>query len=123
MAEKLSEEIKAVLQRYYMHRERQSRDGWNKAEDLKVIFEAAKQEGWSTQAVAGHFWFSKKSLIARHIIEVSEETLSEGGISNIQALNKPFGALYEIADAVRKTGREPEFYNANAYADPDEAGE
>jgi hypothetical protein len=122
MAEKLSEEIRKALHLYYMHRDRQSVEKWNKGEDLHVIFEAANKEGWSVEAVAGHFWFSKKSLIARHIIEVTDKTLPEGGISNIQDLKEPFGALQGIADAVRKSGREPVFFNANAYADQD-AGE
>jgi hypothetical protein len=123
MAEKLSEEIRKALHLYYLHRDRQSVEKWNKGEDLHVIFEAAKKEGWSVESVAGHFWFSKKSLIARHIVEVTSKTLQDGGISNIQEMNEPFGALHEITHALRKTGREPQFFNANAYEDPDVAEE
>jgi hypothetical protein len=119
MVKGLSKEIKEALNRYYLNRQNQSvmdysngvlkERGWNKAQDLENIFAEAKKEGWSVEAVAGHFWFSMKLLRGRHVIEVMERNLPEGGISNIKEEGEPFGALVEIADALRKTGREPFF--------------
>lgn len=115
MAEKLPLHIKEAIHKYYIHRARQERDGWNKEADLDLIFETAKREGWSTQACAGHFWFSKKTLMGKHIIEVNEMNFPKGGISNIKDDKEPFGILSEITNALRKVGKEPVFINANPY--------
>lgn len=103
MAEGLSKDVMATIHLYYLHRERQQRNGWNKEEDLERIFEVANKEGWTVEAVAGKFWFSKKVVLGRHIIEVTERTLSVGGISNIQDTGKPLGALSDLANALRKS--------------------
>jgi hypothetical protein len=110
MVEKLSEKIKEALNRYYVNRENQSvmdysggvlkERGWDKAADLENIFAAARLDGWQVEAIAGHFWFSKKVLQGTHIIEVGEKTLPQGGVSNIRDAGKPFGALSDIADAL-----------------------
>jgi hypothetical protein len=115
MAEKLPLHIKEAIHKYYVHRQRQARDTWNKEADLDLIFETAKREGWSTQACAGHFWFSKKVLLGTHVIEVTETSFPDGGTSNIKDDNEPFGALSEITNALRKVGKKPLFINANPY--------
>lgn len=103
MAEELSKDVMATVHIYYLHRERQARDGWNKEEDLERIFEVANREGWAVEAVAGKFWFSKKMVLGRHIIEVTERTISVGGISNIQDAGEPYGVLSDLANAFRKS--------------------
>lgn len=121
MAEQLSEKIKEAIHLYYIHRDRQSVEKWNKAEDLERIFEAAREEGWQTEAVAGNFWFSRKVTLGTHVIEVNEKNFPEGGKSNLAMKGEPFGAVAIIAEALRKTGREPLIIkdegDVNAYAD------
>lgn len=103
MADELSKDVMATVHLYYLHRERQTRDGWNKEEDLERIFEVANKEGWTVEVVAGKFWFSKKVVLGRHIIEVTERTISAGGISNIQGSGKPYGVVSHLANAFRKS--------------------
>lgn len=103
MADELSKDVMATVHIYYLHRERQTRDGWNKEEDLERIFEVANREGWAVEAVAGKFWFSKKVVLGRHIIEVTERTISTGGLSNIRDSGEPYGALSGLANALKKT--------------------
>lgn len=121
MAERLSEKIKEAVRLYYIHRERQSVETWDKGEDLKRIFTAAREQGWCCEACAGTFWFSKKVLLGTHVIKVTERTLATGGESNIADDGKPFGAMHDIAEALRKVGKEPFFIrnekDVNAYAD------
>jgi hypothetical protein len=126
MVEKLSKEICEALNRYYVNRENQSvmdyshgvlkERGWNKAADLENIFAAAKPGGWQVEAIAGHFWFSKKLLRGTHIIEVGEKTLPQGGVSNIRD-ERSFSAL---ADALGKMGKKPNIIDAYAPSYEDE---
>lgn len=102
MAEELSKDVMATVHLYYLHRQRQVRDGWNKEEDLERIFEVANKEGWTVEAVAGKFWFSKKTFLGRHIIEVTERSIKVGGISNIQDQGEPLAGLSRLANALRK---------------------
>ena len=57
---KVPEEIKACLGLYYHHR-RQGNNGiivWDKEADLQAL-DKLFHHGWSWQAIAGTFWFSK----------------------------------------------------------------
>jgi len=107
MAEQLPLVIKEAVHKYYLHRARQTRDGWNKESDLTHIFETAKENGWGVEVVAGHFWFYKKTLVGTHVIEVTERTLPEGGYSNIYDNNEPYGVFSWIANALKEKETEP----------------
>lgn len=114
MPEQLHYELKESLQNYYTHRQRQSRNGWDKESDLDLIFRIAKREGWSTEAVAGHFWFRKKVLLGTHIIEVTENTLPKGGISNITDNKTPYGVFSLIATAYKNKKKKVDKESENA---------
>lgn len=112
MVKGLSKGIRETLNRYYQNRANQSimdfskgvlrQRGWNKEEDLGSIFAEASKEGWAVEASAGKFWFSKKLLRGWHVIEVTERTMPEGGVSNIRINGEPFGVLSELADALER---------------------
>jgi hypothetical protein len=112
MVKGLSKDIRESLNRYYRNRENQSvleysngvlkERGWNKEADLALIFAEASKEGWRVEASAGNFCFSKKLLRGTHVIEVKERTLPNGGISNIKLEGESFGALSDLADALKR---------------------
>jgi hypothetical protein len=109
MAEQLPLAIKEAVHKYYIHRERQTRDGWDKEADIILIDKMCSQEGWGYEAVAGHFWFSKKTLLGTHVIEITERTLPEGGYSNINDDKEPYGVFSWIVNVLKEP--EPEHTN------------
>jgi len=90
MAKKLSAGILSALKKYYLHRTTHHVKGeWNKEADLERIYACAKKDGWVTDTVSGHFWFSRKSIVGTVIIEVTENTVENGGKSNVSG-DDPF---------------------------------
>lgn len=110
MSDKISDEIIATLAQYYIHRASQGTVKWNKAEDLNVIFAAARQEGWSVAASAGVFWFSNAEGVKIKLYEGNYlsggERISEG---------KPFGFFQETDAALAMSGRAANFINADEH--------
>ena len=88
MQTELSNNIKAKLHIYFVHRQHHHPKGiWDKEDDIRKIERTARAEGWIVEHTAGTFWFSRKALIGEEIIEVTERTLSKGGRSNMQRTN------------------------------------
>lgn len=105
MAEKLSTPIIATVALYYRHRKDQHGSPWNKEHDLDLIFAAAKADGWTVEAVAGNFWFSKMSPFGRVIVKVTENNYLTGGDSNISDGLTAHGLFGRILNMVRRKER------------------
>jgi hypothetical protein len=105
----LSEEMKATLTLYYLHRDNQRTVPWNKGYDLDVIFKAARAEGFSSSASAGQFWFAKPGLR----ISANEDDYLSGG--KVSEEGKPFGFFEETNALLAKSGRAANFINADEH--------
>jgi hypothetical protein len=99
---------------YYVNRKYQHEYEWDKGADLRRIDDACTKEGWSFEACAGTFWFSRDRVSGTDVITVTERTLPDGGISNVVAPGEPFGAFAEITSALNEKGMTPLFINANS---------
>jgi len=68
---------------YYNHRRSQHEKHWDRDYDLASICNAAKFNGWTVEAVAGTFWFSKPSPLGTVVVKVNENNYLTGGESNV----------------------------------------
>lgn len=79
----LSLEILHMLNLYYKNRKDQHEQVWDKQRDLVGVVHAASKDGWTVEAVAGTFWFSKPSPLGTVIVKVNENNYLTGGESNV----------------------------------------
>ena len=102
----ISDTIKAALAEYYMHRRLAAHGhAWEKARDLAQVAAVAESEGWSVEAVAGTFWFTRPSVFGEIHVRADETNYLMGGRPNIGGVVEPLGAFTELAQVLRKASR------------------
>ncbi len=71
---KLSKGLLKSIQRYYMNREKQNVQEWNKQADLKAIFKEAFKTFNQIEACAGTFFLTKKYKRKVKTFRIDEES-------------------------------------------------
>jgi hypothetical protein len=107
MTPKLSDDIKAALAEYYMHRRLAAHGhSWDKARDIAQVVEVSGYSGWTVEPVAGTFWFTRDTPLGEIHVRADEKNYLMGGRANTGGTVEPLGAITEITEALKKMGRE-----------------